>query len=515
MGGELPALERVLSASHSHKGRVAARNLAIILLSLTGAVLLSEELYRHLAVPQNVILIYVLAILIISTFTNYMYGIAGTLAAVIIYDYMITAPRLGFSVTVGFPITMLIMLIVSLSTCTLVARIRSIAVEAMAANHRTETVYRLIRNFMNADDRESLARIAGKEAAQQVGRPVFFYLGDPSEEGAQAWSAQGAAPAGGGRPDSSLQRAAAAAFYRTRAADRLDKAGIRCWKLAAGERTLGIMCTILGGAALKEDEEELLSMIAAQMSVVLDKLNIAEERRTAELRAESEQARSSFLRGISHDLRNPLTSILGSVSILLEGEGPAQSDPSVRELLAGIHSETDWLLRMVENILTITRLQAENMRVNKRLEAPEELIAYAVGTIRKRYRGREISVSAPHELVLVPMDPILITQVLINFLENAVKQSPAEREIKVGLAIEAGAVRIEVEDRGPGVDLRSGRDIFRLDPRQGGATEDAARGMGMGLSICKTIVTAHGGEIGAGNNPEGGARFWFTLPLGS
>ena len=485
------------------------RNLSIIVLSISGAVLVSEQVYQRLSAPQNVILIYVLAILIISVFTSYTYSVVGTLAAVLLYDYIITDPRPGFSVAVGFPITMVIMLIVSLTTCTLVAKIKAIAAQAVEANRKTETVYRLIQNFINAYDQASLTQIAGREILVHLHRPVLFYIGDPACEGTWTWLAQeGVAEF---PPPGEEQRTTAAQAYR--GGPPLTKNGLSYWCLAAGEKPLGVACISLGNTPLTEDEDYLLRMTIVQMSVVLEKLNLSEQRRSAELRAEREQARSSFLRGISHDLRSPLTSILGAASMLREGSTDWTLTPAALELVDGICSDSDWLLRMVENILTITRLQSENMQVSKNAEAPEEVLSYAVNTIRKRYPSCQVRIQAPQELVLVPMDPILVTQVLINLLENAHRCSPPDGEITVTLTIRPKDVCVAVQDRGPGIPAGQRQDIFEIDPRQGGASEDASRGMGMGLSICKTIVEAHGGQIGARDNPQGGAHFWFTLPL--
>ncbi len=515
MAQKFTALYAAVKMDTPEKRHGAIRNLSIILLSLLGAVFLSEIIYRYLAMAQNVILIYVLAILIISVFTSYSYSIVGTLAAVMLYDYMITAPRLGFSVTVGFPITMIIMLIVSLTTCTLVAKIKAIAVEALEANRKTETVYRLIRNFINAADQESLVRIAGQEVLEQLHRTAFFYLGNPAAEDVKTWAAQAGPEADLTLFTAPAQREAAAMVYEGHGADTLfqTQPQLSHWRLAAGGAPLGVMSIAQGPTPLKKDEEELLRMVVVQMSIILEKLNIAEHRQKAEMRAEREQTRSSFLRGISHDLRSPLTSILGASSMLRDSKQAALYEPATLELLDGIHADADWLLRMVENILTITRLQSENMKVYKKTEAMEELVAYAVNTIRKRYQNRKIFITAPQELVLVPMDPILITQVLINLLENAHRHSPAQSEISVALTVRAHDVCVAVEDRGAGIPSGETRDLFEIDPRQGGVSVDSSRGMGMGLSICKTIVKAHGGEIGARNNLQRGACFWFTLPL--
>lgn len=499
-------------STQRHGYREVIRNLRIIVSSLFGAVILTELIYTHLAAPQNLILIYVLAILVISVFTSgYFYSIIGTLAAVVIYDYLIAEPRLGFSFTIGFPITMIIMLMVSLTTCTLVAKIKKTAIKAVEANRKTETIYGLITNFVTAYDQETLAHIAAKVVMDHIHRDVFFYLGDPAKQDSKCISMRADDAADTAFPDE-MQREIASKAYQTKSQSDNNFAEVSCWRLATGNELLGVMCVMQGDKPLDKDEAEFLQIIAVQTSIFLEKLHIAEHRQKAEIRAETEQIRNSFLRGISHDLRNPLTGILSAASILIDNEEIVR-DPTAREMLSGIYSDADWLLRMVENILTITQLQSGKMKVTKKMEAPEELIAYAVSTMRKRHQDIEIHIVAPQELVLVPMDPILITQVLFNFLENAVKHSPKKSEITVTLTIEETVVRISVSDKGPGIVFWEDRDLFEIDPRKGSVAEDSSRGMGMGLSICKAIVTVHGGEIGAENNTYGGARFWFTLPL--
>jgi two-component system sensor histidine kinase KdpD len=182
------------------------------------------------------------------------------------------------------------------------------------------------------------------------------------------------------------------------------------------------------------------------------------------------------------------------------------------KLVANIQDESQWLIRMVENLLSVTRLDENAANLKKLPEAAEEVVAEAVGRIRKRFPTRVIDVSVPEDYLEVPMDATLIAQVLINLLENAAKFSPEQLPIEISLRRDGGNAVFEVADHGKGIPEEELSTLFS-GMRHGEPSADSSRGMGIGLSICKTIVTAHGGQIGVENRPEGGAVFRFTLPL--
>ena len=241
----------------------------------------------------------------------------------------------------------------------------------------------------------------------------------------------------------------------------------------------------------------------------------AQAKQKAQLLAENEREkmRANLLRSVSHDIRTPLTSIVGSTSAILEN--PGLSVQEQRELLENTREEAQWLIRVVENLLSITRIGEDQVRIAKEPEAAEEVLGEAVRKFRRRFPEIAVSVSVPDELLLAPMDPILIEQVLSNLLENAAIHGKTTSFISVSLGEENGFARFSVQDNGRGLDQKKLAGLFDeiIRPRTpSGSDSDGKRNMGLGLSVCKAIVRAHGGTITAKNLPKG-AEFSFCLPV--
>ena len=236
----------------------------------------------------------------------------------------------------------------------------------------------------------------------------------------------------------------------------------------------------------------------------------AQAKRQAKLLAESEREkmRANLLRSVSHDIRTPLTSIVGSTSAILEN--PELSPQEQRTLLENAREEAQWLIRVVENLLSITRIGADAARITKEPEAAEEVLGEAARKFRRRFPEVQVSVSVPDELLMAPMDPILIEQVLSNLLENAVIHGEADRIL---LSLEKAGVcaRFSVRDNGKGIPKKQLAALFDGQARDGPGG-DKKRNMGLGLSVCRAIVQAHGGTIQA-QNLERGSELSFQLPL--
>ena len=228
--------------------------------------------------------------------------------------------------------------------------------------------------------------------------------------------------------------------------------------------------------------------------------------------AEKEKMRGNLLRAVSHDIRTPLTSIVGGIDTLLES-GDQLSPELRRELLQNIREESHWLIGIVENLLSVTRVSGA-ASIKKELEAGEEVLSAAAMKIQRRYPDIQISVRAPEELLLIPMDVILIEQVLINLMENAIQHGQTTTQLELHLRREGDKAVFEVADNGCGISKEAFSHLF-----QGAFTHaqselsDRQRNMGIGLSVCLSIVQAHGGSMAAENRALGGAIFRFTIPL--
>jgi two-component system sensor histidine kinase KdpD len=259
---------------------------------------------------------------------------------------------------------------------------------------------------------------------------------------------------------------------------------------------------------LSPDQLELLEALARQAASGLERVRLAEEAEQARVAAETERLRSTLLSSVSHDLRTPLATITGAASSLLQPG--ALDEKSERELKEAIYDEAERLNRLVTNLLDMTRLESGSLRLNRDWQSLEELVGTALARLERHVGGRRVTVSIPADLPLVPVDGLLIEQALVNLLDNAFKYAGPASSIDVTARISDASVLVEVADEGPGLPSGSEDRVFEKFYR----AASGPRGSGLGLPICKAIVTAHGGRIWAQNRGTRGAVFRFTLPLG-
>lgn len=226
--------------------------------------------------------------------------------------------------------------------------------------------------------------------------------------------------------------------------------------------------------------------------------------------AEMEKMRANLLRAISHDLRTPLTGIIGNSSLFLENYERLNRDEH-REIVTNIYQDSNWLLNMVENLLTVTRIQGDNLSITTNEEPVEEVIAEALQKLKKRHPNAVVRAQIPDEFILLPMDAILIEQVTINLLENAIVHSGSTEPLELLVENHPEEVSFTIRDYGVGLPSEKMKSLFDGTSYAPSQTSDARKGMGIGLSICKTIITAHHGTL-IGQNHQHGAEFIFTLP---
>lgn len=258
-----------------------------------------------------------------------------------------------------------------------------------------------------------------------------------------------------------------------------------------------------------------LTFIVMLVASVMTSTMTTQVKQQEHLRAENEKekARSDLLRSVSHDIRTPLTSIIGATSTILDGQDYLTTEEQ-RRLLEDARSEAQWLIRVVENLLSVTRMGDARTYIDKRPEPAEEIVGEALQKFRKRFPDMAVSVSVPDELLMVPMDPILIEQVLANLMENALLHGETTTIIRLCVSSENGQARFSVQDNGKGIPKDQIPLLFTgVSHREDNHAADGKRNMGLGLTVCKAIVHAHGGTITGANLPQGGAEFSFFLPL--
>lgn len=228
---------------------------------------------------------------------------------------------------------------------------------------------------------------------------------------------------------------------------------------------------------------------------------------------EKEKMRGNLLRAVSHDIRTPLTSIVGAVSAVVENHDKLSEEKSL-SLLGDVKEEAQWLVRVVENLLLVTRMESDSTKVTKKPEMVEEILGEAVAKFKKRFPGAPIKTNIPEDALFVPMDAVLIEQVLCNLLENAVLHGGVVSEILLSVRKEGDYAIFCVEDDGVGIDKEVLPRLLKESIyREEGENVDGKRNMGIGLTVCTSIINAHGGTVKAYNRKEGGAAFEFSLPI--
>lgn len=434
------------------------------------------QLFRLAGFPEtNIVVVYLLAVLLCARFTTgYVYGLAVSVLSTFAFNYFFTAPYHSLAVyDPSYLITFLIMTLVSLLTSALTFRVKKNAREAAQRESEAQALYALTNRLTEAESTEDIARTTEESIRGMFGlhadiRWLDGSFGPGSEEGAD-------------------------------------------WPIAGREGPLGVLRLPAEEArGLGDIQKKLLRAMLECMALAMDRFRAAQEQLRYREEAEHERYRGNLLRAISHDLRTPLSSIMGAGEMIRDMS--QKGDPRY-ELAQGIWDDAEWLHSLVENILNLTRLEDGRLALQKQPEAVEEIIGNALEHIEKRAPGREIAVDIPDELLLVPMDARLIVQVLVNLLDNAVKHTDPDQEIRIAVRKGNAEAVIHVADRGTGIPEEDLPHIFQMFYTSTRHPADAKRGMGLGLAICDAIVKAHGGTIRAENRQGGGAAFQFTLPL--
>jgi two-component system sensor histidine kinase KdpD len=264
----------------------------------------------------------------------------------------------------------------------------------------------------------------------------------------------------------------------------------------------------MAGRAPDAEQRHLLDALARQGALAIERVGLARDAEAANLRARTEEMRSSLLSAVSHDLRTPLGAITGAASALIGG-APGLDAARRDELAETIYEESARLERLVGNLLDMTRLASGALHVKREWVPVDELVGGVLTRLEDALSGRDVKTSVAPDLPLLSVDPVLFEQVLVNLVENAIKHTPSGSPIEIGARLLPEGVAIEVADRGPGIPAGSEELMFEKFRR---GTDARSGGVGLGLAICRGIVEAHRGTITAAHRAGGGAVFTVLLP---
>ncbi len=494
------------------KGHKPRRSLKEYLLAACGVSLctaLGFALFPHLAL-RNLAMIYLLTVVVISSFLPRGPALFSSFFSVATFAFFFVPRYYSFAIAdTESAVTLLVMLLVSTMVSGLTTRIRHQARVARQQERQTAALYGMSQNLTASNSLEELLEVASEQISRIFNSRAAILLPD----------GDGKLAARAGEPfmadDVREEMVASWVFKHGHLAGRgtgtlTAVAGIYL-PLIASQNVIGVLRleTPQPDRILEADSLRLLEALGSQVGLAIERENLSRQAQAARFQIEAEQLRNALLSSVSHDLRTPLTVIAGSASSLVEGEASLDS-ATKRELAQGIYEEARRLDRLVHNLLEMSRLQAGEARLNQEWYVLEEVIGSALAQLDPQLQQHPLSISLPTDLPLVQIDALLMERVVINLLENCLKYTPSGTAIEISGRIEGPELLVAIADQGPGVPAGQEERIFEKFYQ---AAPGSQRGAGLGLTICRSIVEAHGGRIWAANRPEGGVTFFFTIPL--
>ena len=422
----------------------------------------------------NIIAIYLLAVLltamVTSTRSSYVLSAIGS---VLVFNFFFTYPQFSLHVYAdGAPLTFLIMLIASLTVGTMTDRMKGQTKQSTQAAYRTNLLLETNQLLQKAQTDEEVLSACCTQVTKLLGRTASVLPGVVAST------------------NKDTQR----------------------YPIKVQDRVYGTVI-IEGAEPLEAFENSVLLSILGECALTLENSRNAKEKETAKLQAENEKLRANLLRSISHDLRTPLTSISGNAGMLLSDLEKLDND-TVRQMCGDIYDDSAWLTNLVENLLAVTKIEEGRMRLQKQPHLVEEIVTEALQHISRKQTEHTVTVHHENELLLARCDARLIIQVIINLVDNAIKYTPAGSHITITTKQNAQHTEISVADNGAGIPDSEKEKVFQMFYSGSNPIADCRRSLGLGLSLCKSIITAHGGEITVSDNAPAGTIFTFTIPSG-
>ncbi len=454
----------------------------------------------------NIVMLFLLAVVGVAVFFGRGPAVLAAFVGVALFDFFFVPPQLSFAVSdVQYLVTFSVMLVVALVIGQLTAGLKIQAEAATQREHRVRSLYEMGRDLGGALIADQVAAIGARFISAEFGARSALLLADlhdrlhvlpgasaAADAGVAQWAYDHARPAG-------------------RGTDTLPASACLMLPLKAPMRQRGVLAVEpLNTRPWTPEQRQLLDTCASLLAISLERIHYIEVAQSSTVQIESERLRNSLLSAISHDLRTPLSALVGLADTLALTKQPQTSQQA--EIAAAMRDSALRMNALVNNVLDMARLEAGAVQLNRQWQPLEEVVGSALAACSPALAGREVDVQLAEDLPLLHLDAVLFERVLVNLLENAAKYTPSGTSITLRAAVASDGVAVVVEDRGPGLPRGKEESIFQKFER--GRKESATPGVGLGLAICRAIVQAHGGHIGAENASQGGARFTITLPRG-
>lgn len=465
----------------------------------------------------NIITIYILGVLLISLVaSNKIYSISSSVLSVLVFNYFFTDPK--YTLQAYDPrhiVTFIVMFLSAFITSSLTIRIKEYAKQAAQTAFRTKLLLETNQILQNASDINSIINGTANQLIKLLNKPIIFYKVENNSLNKPMFFCDNTFNHDSSVYMTQAEKAVAEWVLKNNkhaGASTNTLPGARCLYLAVRGNE-GVYA--VAGIALDDDiidsfENSMIISILGECAMVLEKELLSEIKKQAEIKAQREQLRANLLRAISHDLRTPLTSISGNASVLMNSS-ESLSIEKINNLYENIYDDSMWLINLVENLLSVTRIEDGTISIHMEGELIEEVINEALKHINRKSIEHNIKVNISDELIMAKMDSRLIIQVIINIVDNAIKYTPLGSTIEISARKSEDFVIVDIKDNGNGISDIGKSNIFEMFYTEKNTSADSRRGLGLGLSLCKSIISVHGGRISVRDNEPHGCVFSFTL----
>lgn len=474
--------------------------------------------YFHLS-QANIMAVYMMGALLVGAVTpNRWYGVIAAFACVLLFNFIFTEPLFAFRVDeAGIVLTSVITFMSAVLISSYTGSIREHSKRLQKDAYRSNLILEISRNLRNADDPGEILETSAAQLNKLFKRDVVCCRtwNHKMEERKQFTEYTAPRSARGTALDAEKElnalRLCWSSTHSTGAETEVMSDCLYHYSpVKSAQKVYGIIGIRLE-KGLDDFDKSLFLAIVNQCAMTLEKEFISRKRQEEAAAAREEQLRANLLRSISHDLRTPLTSISGNAGVLL-ADSKNLDEAHRHAIYQDIYDDSLWLINLVENLLSITRMEGGSVHLNMETELLEEVIDEAMRHINRHKKGHEIHVTQDGDYILVPMDARLMLQVLTNLVDNAIKYTPEGSQILIHSCKKGSQAVIEVQDNGPGIPDDSKEKIFEMFYTTGSRSGDGKRGIGLGLALCRSIILAHSGTIEVLNNKPSGSIFRITLP---
>lgn len=463
---------------------------------------------------SNIIMVYILGVLLTAMITQYrissiVYSILGVLA----FNFLFTDPVQTLKVNdPSYVITFVIMFITATISSTLTHKVKRLAKQGAKKAYRTEILLETSQKLQQSNDVLSIANVIIRQLAKLLDRNIYCYVGNPETCKIPVVFDVKQQSAGFSFKQ---ERAVAVWTYKNNkraGASTTTLPGAKCLYLAVrnGEKIFAVIGIEINEEKIPSFEESILFAMLNECALAFEKDEFILREKNIAVKLEQEKLRANLLRSISHDLRTPLTSISGNAGILMRNYKDIDDDHKIK-MCSDIYDDSVWLINLVENLLSVTRIDNGTMDINMQPELLDDIITEALKHISRNVDDHEISVEEENDMAVVNVDAKLIMQVIINIVDNAIKYTDKGSKILLSTRENGDNIIVEISDNGRGIDDKHKDKLFAMFYTASEGVSDGRRSMGLGLALCKSIIKAHGGEIYVKDNKPCGAVFGFTL----